>query len=229
MAHTRPKNYLSTSTTLNSSKIDKIERNLFVRNIESALPPTEAEVSLLSKALEHADLRLVDGLRVEELDSSGRKESGPTSISPVAPKEKRKSRISAAGSSARKKIPSFLVNQEQKLKWSRIQGGDDFAIKKYTKFVKDDDVKWGKATTIVHTSPEDALAWLWDYCSNERMRRHQKKNGNILRKYYDPETQQIDGDDGLDERRQFRTRHVVVRKTMPRTVETRESNFKCVW
>ena len=170
-------------------------------------------MSLLSKSLVHADLRLVDGLRVEEI--------------------KRKSRISAAGASARKKLHGFLINQEQKLKWSRIQGGDDFAIKKYTKFVKDDDFKWGKATTIVHTSLEDALAWLWDYCSNERMRRHQNKNGNILRKYYDPETQKKDGDDGLDESRQCvkesRMRHVVVRKTMPRTVETRESNFKLVW
>ena len=190
-------------------------------------------MSLLSKALEHADLRLVDGLRVEELDSSGRKESDPTSIFPVAPKEKRKSRISTASNSARKKLSSFLVNEDEKLKWKRIQGGDDFAIKKYTKFVKDDHVKWGKATTTVHTSPEDALSWLWGYCSNERMRRHQKKNGNILRKYYDPEKQQRDGDDGLNESRQCvkesRTRHVVVRQSMPRTVEKRESNFKLVW
>ena len=123
---------------------------------------------------------------------------------------------------------------EYKGSWKRIRGGDDLAIKKYTKFVKNDKVKWGKATTTVHTSSEEALAWLWNYCSSERMRGHQKKNGNILRKYYDLSTLQRDGDDddAVDNRkegRDSRTRHVVVRKAMPRAVETRESNFKFVW
>ena len=119
----------------------------------------------------------------------------------------------------------------QKLSWTRIQGGDDFTIKKYTKFVKDDSVKWGKATTTVHTSPEDALAWLWEYCSNNRMRSHQKKNGNILRKYYDPTTQPDDdsANKGQECVKESRTRHVVVRKALARTVEIRESNFKFVW
>ena len=154
-------------------------------------------------------------------------------IDPSEHEESRTTPNFASISNMRTGLADAINNSGQKLKWKRIQGGDDFAIKKYTKFVKDDDVKWGKATTTVHTSPEDALAWLWDYCSNERMRRHQKKNGNILRKYYDPETQQRDGNDGLDESRQCvkesRMRHVVVRKIMRRTVETRESNFKFVW
>ena len=177
-------------------------------------------MSILSQSLEHADLRLVDGLRVMEIDPLERGESKNT-------------QIFASISRMRTGLTDAISNPGQKLKWKRIQGGDDFAIKKYTKFVKDDDVKWGKATTIVHTSPEDALAWLWDYCSNERMRRHQKKNGNILRKYYDPKTQQKDGGDGVEESREkgieSRTRHVVARKAMSRAVETRESNFKFVW
>ena len=194
---------------------------MFISKIESALPPTEAEVSILSQSLDHADLRLVDGLRVVEIGPSKGGESSNTK------------NIASNYSRMRKGLTDTINNSGQKLKWKRIQGGDDFAIKKYTKFVKDDDVKWGKATTMVHTSPEDALAWLWDYCSNERMRRHQKKNGNILRKYYDPETQQRNGNDSLDESRQCvkksRMRHVVVRKAMAGTVETRESNSKLVW
>ena len=220
-------------TQLDLSQIDKLERDLFISKIESALPPTEAEVSLLSKALDHADLRLVDGLHVVEIYPSERTKSSDSPISPVVPKEKRNLRISAAGSFARKKLPSFLANQDQKLKWSRIQGGDDFAIKKYTKFVKDGHVKWGKATTTVHTSPEEALAWLWDYCSNERMRGHQKKNGNTLRKYYDPETQQRKGSGSAGENQEWanesRTRHVVIRTAVPKTFDTRESNAKLVW
>ena len=177
-------------------------------------------MSILSQSLEHADLRLVDGFRVEEIDPSEHEESRTTPNF-------------ASISNMRTGLADAINNSGQKLKWKRIQGGEDFAIKKYTKFVKDDDVKWGKATTTVHTSPEDALAWVWDYCSNERMRRHQKKNGNILRKYYDPDTQQREGSGSAGESREkeieSRTRHVVVRKATPRTVETRESNLKFVW
>ena len=216
-------------TQLDLTQIDKLERDLFVSKIESALPPTEAEEHLLSKSLEHADLRLVDGLRVEKCNSFERELSVMTPIPSGVVKKQRKTVLPAAGFAK-----TFTTNRDQK-KWKRIQGGDEFAIKKYTKFVKDDAVKWGKATTLVHTSSEEALAWLWYYCSNERMRRHQKENGNILRNYYDPEMQQrgkegIIVDESQGQGEESRTRHVVVRKMLAkRIVEMRESNFKFVW
>ena len=212
--------------------MDKLERDLFVGKIKSTPPLTKSEESLLSRSLEHADLRLVDGLRLEELNHSKRQRVDNTLI-PQKIKLKRTSRISAARLSAKNAFSGFFLNRAAE-KWKRIQGGDDLVIKKYIKFVKDDAVKWGKATATVHTSPEEALAWLWDYCSYERMRGHQKRNGNKLRKYYDPTMQQRVGDDeNVDENREkgieSRTRHVVVRKAIARTVETRESNVKLVW
>ena len=34
--------------------------------------------------------------------------------------------------------------------------------------LKNNHNAWGKASAVVDTSAEQALAWLWDYCSNER-------------------------------------------------------------
>ena len=206
------------------TQVDKCVRDLFVENIESTVPPTEAEENLLARSLEHADLRLVDRICVIENDSTA--ESKESTTTPIA----------SGISKMRTNLSSLLNKREHRLKWRRIQGGDDLAIKKFTKFVDEDYVKWGKATTTVHTSPEEALAWLWDCCSNDRMENHRKKNGHTLRKYYDPKTQLGEGADGVKESREHReqekesrTRHVVVHKAIARTVDMRESNSKLVW
>jgi len=48
--------------------------------------------------------------------------------------------------------------------------------------MKDGDPSvWGKASAIVHTTAEQAFAFAWLYCSNLRMKEHQKKDGNLLR------------------------------------------------
>jgi len=76
------------------------------------------------------------------------------------------------------------------LNWKRIQGGSnngsDFTVKRYTKFKEGDPFIWGKATATIHASSRQTLAWLWHYCSNHRMKIHQKKDGNLIRQVYEP-------------------------------------------
>ena len=54
------------------------------------------------------------------------------------------------------------------------------------------------------------------------MKAHQKKEGNIIRRFYEPPTNSNDEE-------QHRTLHVVVRKAMPAGVNTRESNGRIVF
>ena len=86
-----------------------------------------------------------------------------------------------------------------------------------------DPSAWGKASTTVHTTAEQALAFLWLYCSNLRMKEHHKKDGNLLRQVYEPVTTDTNAPS------QYHTQHIVVQKSMPPPFRTRESNMRYVW
>lgn len=65
------------------------------------------------------------------------------------------------------------------------------------------------------------MAFLWFYCSNKRMKDHHRKEGNLVRKYYEPPESQ----GSLS----ARTKHIVVRKSMPPPFKTRETSTKQIW
>ena len=65
--------YHSRAFTLWFTQIDKFERDKFVRKIKSDKPPTQAEQFLLSKSLEHVDMRLNDALCLVENSSEMRR------------------------------------------------------------------------------------------------------------------------------------------------------------
>ena len=88
-----------------------------------------------------------------------------------------------------------------------------------------DPSAWGKASTTVHATAEQALAFVWLYCSNLRMKEHQKKDGNLLRKVYQP----ITTDTATAPSAQHRTQHIVEQKSMPQPFQPRETNERFVW
>jgi len=88
-----------------------------------------------------------------------------------------------------------------------------------------DPSAWGKASTTVHATAEQALAFVWLYCSNLRMKEHQKKDGNLIRKVYEP----ITTDAATVPSAQHRTQHIVVQKSMPQPFQPRETNERFVW
>lgn len=102
--------------------------------------------------------------------------------------------------------------------WIRVQDGD-FNVRKFSKISKNNDESSGsvKATTIIHASAEEVLAFFWSYCSNARLKEHRKNNGNLLRKNLGPKI--ISG----------RTEQVVFRKILPPPFFLRESNINIVW
>jgi len=82
---------------------------------------------------------------------------------------------------------------------------------------------WGKAYTTVHTTTEQVLAFVWFHCSNLRMKEHQKKDGNLIRKVYEPIVI------NTAPSAQHHTQHIVVQKSMPSPFQPRETNLKYVW
>ena len=106
--------------------------------------------------------------------------------------------------------------------WTRLRDGDS-SVKKFKKMKEGDPSAWGKASTTVHTTAEQALAFVWLYCSNLRMKEHQKKDGNLIRKVYEPITTDTAPS------AQHRTQHIVVQKSMPTPFQPRESNLRYVW
>ena len=72
-------------------------------------------------------------------------------------------------------------------------------MKKYTTYAEGDTSIWGKAVATIHAQPEVILAWLWFYCSNLRTKEHHKKDGNLLRTYYETDN------------KGSRTQHICVR------------------
>jgi len=102
-------------------------------------------------------------------------------------------------------------------------------VKKYIKFEEGDKRAWGKATATVHASKEVVLAWLFFYCSNHRVKQHEKreKNPSMIRRYYNP-----DNDNTSQQQQEAttnHTQHVVIRKHIAPGFDIRESNIKTAW
>ena len=108
--------------------------------------------------------------------------------------------------------------------WTRLREGD-LSVKKFKKMKEGDTSAWWKASAIVHTTAEQVLAFVWLYCSNLRMKEHQKKDGNLLRKVYQP----ITTDTATAPSAQHRTQHIVEQKSMPQPFQPRETNERFVW
>ena len=53
--------------------------------------------------------------------------------------------------------------------WEKLERDSNIFVKLSKKHNKGESNSWGKATTTIDTSAENALAWIWDYCSNERL------------------------------------------------------------
>jgi len=111
-----------------------------------------------------------------------------------------------------------------RMNWTRLRDGDS-SVKKFKKMKEGDPSAWGKATTIVHTTAEQALAFVWLYCSNLRMKEHQQKDGNLTRQVYEP----IATDTVSVPSAQHHTQHIVVQKSMPPPFYSRESSTIYVW
>jgi len=116
------------------------------------------------------------------------------------------------------------TDSDKRMNWTRLRDGD-LIVKKFKKMKEGDSSVWGKASAIVHTTAEQVLAFVWLYCSNLRMKEHQKKDGNLLRKVYQP----ITTDTATAPSAQHRTQHIVVQKSMPTPFQPRESNLRYVW
>ena len=114
------------------------------------------------------------------------------------------------------------MDSNMRMNWTRLRDGD-MNVKKFKKMKEGDLSMWGKASAIVHTSAEQALAFVWFYCSNLRMKEHQKMDGNLLREVYEPITTDT------AHSAQHRTQHIVVQKSMPPPFRPRESNLRFVW
>ena len=105
------------------------------------------------------------------------------------------------------------------------QGGgnyNEFVVKRFTALKQDDSVTWSKGVATIHSSLQQTSAWLWHYCSNHRIKNHQKREGNILRQHYVPPKR-------ANEEDQRRTNYLVVRQSMPTGTYTRETSAKYVW
>ena len=53
--------------------------------------------------------------------------------------------------------------------WEKLDKDSSVFVKLSKKHNKGESNAWGKATTTIDTTAENALAWFWDYCSNERL------------------------------------------------------------
>ncbi|GMI58083.1 hypothetical protein ScalyP_jg10730 [Parmales sp. scaly parma] len=72
--------------------------------------------------------------------------------------------------------------------WEKLDKDSSVFVKLSKKHNKGESNSWGKATTTIDTSAENALAWLWDYCSNERLKAVKKlhKNPREIEMIFDP-------------------------------------------
>jgi hypothetical protein len=57
------------------------------------------------------------------------------------------------------------------LNWTAMKTSN-LLCQKYMTYHEDDPIVLGKASCVVDTSAEEALAWCWDYCSFERVQKH---------------------------------------------------------
>ena len=116
------------------------------------------------------------------------------------------------------------MDRNKRMNWTRLRDGD-LSVKKFKKMKEGDPSAWGKASTLVHTTAEQVLAFVWLYCSNLRMKEHQQKDGNLTRQVYEP----IATDTVSVPSAQHHTQHIVVQKSMPTPFQPRESNLRYVW
>ncbi|GMI60319.1 hypothetical protein ScalyP_jg10123 [Parmales sp. scaly parma] len=70
--------------------------------------------------------------------------------------------------------------------WEKLDKDSSVFVKLSKKHNKGESNSWGKATTTIDASAENALAWIWDYCSNERLDTVKKlhKNPRELRERF---------------------------------------------
>jgi len=120
------------------------------------------------------------------------------------------------------------MDSNMRMNWTRLRDGD-LSVKKFKKMKEGDSSAWGKASAIVHTTAEQALAFVWFYCSNLRMKEHQKKDGNLIRQVYEPVATDTTAATDTVLPVQHRTQHIVVQKSMPTPFQTRETNMRYVW
>ena len=80
------------------------------------------------------------------------------------------------------------MDRNKRMNWTRLRDGD-LSVKKFKKMKEGDPSAWGKASTTVHTTAEQALAFVWLYFSNLRMKEHQKNDGNLSEKRTSPSPQ----------------------------------------
>ena len=62
--------------------------------------------------------------------------------------------------------------------WEKLDKVSSVFVKLSKKHNKGESNAWGKATTTIDTSAENVLAWIWDYCSNERLNATKKLHKN---------------------------------------------------
>ena len=226
-------------------EVDGLEREDFVKKISFSPSPSKEELNLLVNALQDLDYRYIGGFavknehRLEELIKNTILTPPPGIASSQKEKEKEKAEKhekhekavheTPPGQRRRRRStltsPNFInrsIFAEKKLSWNRLLDGpkEDLAVKKYFKFQDGDNRVWGKVTATIHASAPNALAWLWFYCSNNRMKLHQKTHGNLIRKYYEPVDRKVDNN---------RSCYTVVRNVMPIGIPVRETNMKVVW
>ena len=61
------------------------------------------------------------------------------------------------------------IDYKDETGWEKLDKDSSVFVKLSKKHNKGESNSWGKATTTIDTSAENALAWIWDYCSNERL------------------------------------------------------------
>jgi len=62
-----------------------------------------------------------------------------------------------------------LVDYKNDNWWKKLDKGSSVFVKLSKKHNNTESNAWGKATTTIDTSAENALAWFWDNCSFERL------------------------------------------------------------
>jgi len=126
------------------------------------------------------------------------------------------------------------------LSWRSVQDSTnlgEFGVKKFSKYDEGKKVILGKATTTIHASGDHVLAWLWNYCSYNRIKTHMKmEGGSTVRQYYEPDKathtffpeevskRTFGGNENQNERIQHTVKHI----NLPHA-NTRAVNVAMVW
>ena len=154
-----------THTHTHTPQIDLQERTSFTSLLSSTPLPTPEETSLLTRSLAGSDLSKF-GVRNINSGGGGRAYNTP----------KNSFGLSHSGPTR------ATTAAERKRTWRREPGcGTEWGVKRFTKFLSGDSTVYAKGTAAIHTGKEDVLAYLWNYCGVNRMKGHQRKEGNMMR------------------------------------------------